>query len=327
MSKIVFKILLLFLVITSCKRDKSSDYLNIPFIEYDVLLNNYGSNFFWFDNMDGFLRQDIFQHVINKAKSGDFRLETPDGKLIDAKEINNLFSIKIKRGQTDTIITLNSKNINGLRFREEWKVHIPTGKIKKSVIALCPLYFHQHKYNSVDRQWVVFPLFWIYPKDNKQVEEFHIPYIAYDVFIDNTVDDIRNSYHQPIEFYFSNLEQPRRKKLVSTLFDVSLRDQKNPVYDFFLTPLHEEQYQIYQKDYLREKTDTNQKIIDLNRIVKLKFIEQWIFYPNTCRINKEVLAVAPMAISYNEEGELRGYSYYFWIVFNKDKLKNIPFEE
>lgn len=311
--------------VSACKRT-STDHLVVQTIEYDVLLNNYGTNFFWFDNIDGFLRQDIFRHILENVRSGRFRLESIDGKVLNIAEAEQMLTLHIKTEHQDTIIQLTYQNLNGLRFREHWSIDTITGKIEKTVLAICPLYYFQHKYTDASRKWHVFPLFWIYPLEQKNVTEYIVPYIAYDVFLDNTVEDVRLSYEQPVEFYFSNIQQPLRRQIIQTLLTLTLKEDKLPAYDFFLSPLHAEQYLIYRKDFLNQSSDTASRIIEAQKIVKLKFIETWKFYPESNQMIKEVLAVSPMSLSYNEEGELRGYTFYFWSVYNEKKLQNIPFE-
>ena len=56
--------------------------------------------------------------------------------------------------------------------------------------------------------------------------------------------------------------------------------------------------------------------LDLDAIVKLKFIEQWFFNKKTNEFTKKVKAICPMVEVYKNEKEILGYKGLFWIYLN-----------
>jgi len=65
----------------------------------------------------------------------------------------------------------------------------------------------------------------------------------------------------------------------------------------------------YQKIPIEEK-------LDVDRITKFKFREQWYFNSKTNELTKKVIAVCPMVVRYKNVEEVMGYKGLFWIYLN-----------
>lgn len=59
--------------------------------------------------------------------------------------------------------------------------------------------------------------------------------------------------------------------------------------------------------------------LDLDAIVRLKFLEQWYFNKRTNEFTKKVKAISPMVEVYKNEKEILGYKGLFWIYLNQEK--------
>lgn len=57
--------------------------------------------------------------------------------------------------------------------------------------------------------------------------------------------------------------------------------------------------------------------LDIDAIVKLKFLEQWYFNKKTNEFVKKVKAICPMVEVYKNEKEILGYKGLFWIYLNQ----------
>ncbi len=318
-------IVIVILHLSSCK--EKPKIKELPKIEYDVLINNFGNNYSWFDHVEGFQRLDFFNLLLAEVKTGKFTIESSDGNPLNINAIDSMMLIHIATDTVDSLVQINSELLNGLRFREKWLINEQTGMIEKDVIAICPLYFHKHPLIDQSDSYEVYSLFWIYPSEKADNNEEMIitSHIAYDVFIDNSQPIIKDSYGEKPAFYFSNIEQSLRSEIVNIIVDAGF-EKRSPVYDFFMTPMPEK-YLEYMKGDRGTVNDTTQSSV-LNRtdVVRIKFLEEWSLNTSTLKFTKRLISVSPYVLSYDEFGEFRGYRFLFWLVFDQEKVKTLVFE-
>lgn len=58
--------------------------------------------------------------------------------------------------------------------------------------------------------------------------------------------------------------------------------------------------------------------LSIHDITRIRFLEEWKMNKKSMQIRKEVLGIAPLLESYDEQGHLRGYQPMFWFFFDKD---------
>jgi hypothetical protein len=336
------RILLIFISIIvisflSCKREGKK--VELPRIEYDVLINNYGNNYSWFDHIDGFQRVDLFGILIESAKTGKYKLEDMDGNRIDPATMDAFFQLPpVGDSATEAVMPMTKENLSGFRFREKWIIHKKTGLIEKEVIAICPVHFRHHPLTDSSEFAEAFPLFWIFPSesDEKAEEMVVTKNIAYDVYLDNTLPVISGAYGTKLPFYFFNIETSLRKEIINYVLDAGF-DKKTPVYDFFMTPmsdqdlelLKEQKETVFYEDPKNPGTELDSiriTTLDRTQIVRLKFIEEWTLNKTSLKFSKRIIAVSPSVISYDEYGEFRGYKFLFWLVFDESRAQSLLFE-
>lgn len=337
MAKIIFKTLalVLLLFITNCR--KKENFIIVEVIEYDVLINNFSNSFVWFDNIESSKRQQFFDLLINAAKSGKFEVKDINSQVISKNEIEQLLNLNI--GDTANIeqLQLNSKNINGIRFREQWKINTKTAMISKEVIAMAPIYFHKHiLFNDTLNR--VYPLFWIYPNEEKGKKNILqlTDKIAFDVIIDNSNHLVRSTYGNKLDFYFKNIELAQRKEIISVIKEVALSN-KTKSYDFFFNELGAEDLKntfyrsinISVPDTLNPGLTVDTTYLEEvvhSEIQRLKFIEQWSINTENLQFTKHVIAVSPAYMVYDNFGEFRGFKSMFWLMFDDKEKHNFKFE-
>ena len=145
--------------------------------------------------------------------------------------------------------------------------------------------------------------------------------IQYDVTIKSPEVDLA--------WFVQNLEGPKREKMIQAVIETA-RSGKFKIYDVMSNKLMtnedvlevgtrtdiltlQRQYEPYE-DY-----DTILKReLQLSDISRMRFLEEWYMNEKDGFITKKVIAICPMAESYTETGELRGYHPLFWISYVKD---------
>ena len=171
------KKMLLFLVLTSvlvsCKRNSNPAQNRVTQrILYDVAIINKDQDFdWWVQNIEGAKREelisDIFSAIVTgKVTAYDYITHKPMAK----DEINSLLkhtdTISFESPQPpyeikDSIIIteLNKKDIEKLRFMEEWYMDKNTLVFDKKVVGICPM-IAKYGNNSEFRGYM--PLFWVF---------------------------------------------------------------------------------------------------------------------------------------------------------------------
>lgn len=337
--KHVLKSLIILLIISflnsSCKKEEN--YMEIELIEYDVLINNFSYNYSWFDNIEGSKRLNLFDLILKSGLSGKFEIQNIDNVEIKPDQIQGLLNIEILNDSIKETITLNSNKLNGLRFREKWEINTKTSEITKTVIAICPLYFHKHILLENDKN-EVFPIFWIFPNSElKSNDKYNLTdKIAFDVIIDNTNHLITDTYGNKNEFFFHNIEVSNRNNLVSIIFDAAT-NKHTKSYDFFFNELSDNEIKqtlirnesVSIPDTLNIGLFIDQNIeIDIEKsdIQRIKFIEKWEIDKESLQFTKQVIAISPAYMVFGNNAEFRGFKSMFWLLFNEKEKKNMIFE-
>lgn len=330
MKKIVLFVFVSVMLLVSCQRKYKM--IELHQIEYDVLLNNYGNNYSWFDHIEGFSRIELFHAILENARSGKFRIEDINGQAISAEQLENI--LKLHDMESGSVIAFTAQNINGIRFRERWKVHSGTGMVEKEVIAFCPVFFKGHPFIEENPMTEVIPLFWIYPDLEKQSsgQVITIDNIAYDVITDNTLQMIQEPYGTGLPFYFSNIEPLYRSLIIDALIDAGLQ-KRTKTFDFTFKELSDEELRFIEKkeevhSYWNERAGQMEdsihvQTLDRQQILRLKFAEQWSFDKQTLRFTKSVIGVAPSVLSYDVQGDFKGFRFLFWLAFDQETFRKL----
>jgi hypothetical protein len=150
--------------------------------------------------------------------------------------------------------------------------------------------------------------------------------IQYDVFIKSPDPDL--------DWWVQNIEGSKREVFVKKIIDIALSG-KVKTYDYsnqLLTPA-ELKSQLYRSDtFSMQRANPPYQYfdtvvthsIDMKDIVKIRFLEEWLWDEKTLFIQKKIAGIAPIAAVYMDDGELKGYKPLFWIYFDDDyPLKSV----
>lgn len=163
----------LILALNACKTDSVSDKNKVTKrILYDVAIVNKDQDFdWWVQNIEGAQREKLISDIFSAVESGKVQaFDYITNKPLSKNEINVL----LKRTDTisfesptppyeiiDSVITteLNKKDIEKLRFLEEWYMDNSTLAFSKKVVGICPMIA---KYGDQSEFRGYMPLFWIF---------------------------------------------------------------------------------------------------------------------------------------------------------------------
>jgi hypothetical protein len=117
------------------------------------------------------------------------------------------------------------------------------------------------------------------------------------------------------KWWCENIETSKRSAFVKTLFDEVLSG-KMKAYDI-------DTYKPLTIAEIQEICNPSDNLyFDLNRVHKLKFVEEWSLNESNHSIEKKVMGVAPMlTTSFGDSTDLTGPLALFWIIFDKDFAK------
>lgn len=144
--------------------------------------------------------------------------------------------------------------------------------------------------------------------------------IQYDVTIKSPDPDF--------DWWVQNLEGSKREAFIKNILNAAYSG-KLKAYDIFHNPLS-----VNDVKAIGNRADTvtgtspnppyNDTVmvltqeLDLQRITRVRFLEEWRMDENTLEFDKKVLGISPIIESYAENGELRGYMPLFWVYLDKD---------
>jgi hypothetical protein len=155
-----------------CSKPASVKEVITERIQYDVGIRNTDpEQDWWVQNLEGPSREKFVNTVLDavwagKVKAYDFF----SNRELTASEVKELFghtdTISVERAEPpheiyDTVITtgLNRKEINRIRFLEEWKMDSRTLQFDKKVVGICPL---EARYEETGELRGYAPLFWVF---------------------------------------------------------------------------------------------------------------------------------------------------------------------
>jgi hypothetical protein len=134
----------------------------------------------------------------------------------------------------------------------------------------------------------------------------------------------------PVEQEYSSnwLTKEKRSGFLGDLFD-KVKSGELPVYYYMpdtLIPMGKEylddlfhhvdtEFVEVDDEYVPVEIEEN---LDVDAVVKLKFLEQWYFNESSNEFTKKVIAICPMVERYKNDKEILGYVGLFWIYLNKE---------
>ena len=301
MKSISFFLLIFLSLCISCVNKDKHQILVTPQIEYDVLINNPDKVMnWWIQNIEGPKREMLVDAICKTALSGQNKIS---GFVFDtiSKKFRHYFPLTSE--QLKTLLTQdfiqNINKINGIA----------------PVIAM---------YNDSGAFIGNKVLFWIdldTNKNNKDSEKTLITKrIQYDVFIKGP-DSLK-------DWWVDNIEKTDREKIAEIIIK-NVFSGKKKIYDFpFNTLLKDNEIQAILRPVKKVVLKRNKAPFDNydttivqsltpDRIVKLRFLEEWSFNPSTLAFEKKVLGIAPIIENYSPEGIFRGFTPLFWIYFDE----------
>jgi len=171
-NKVLILLIPLLVLIVSCSRKKEEKVITEK-IQYDVTINNVRQNYDpWIENISESDRFIFVQKLLDAAYDGEIKVYDYFNKPLNSNEIKSLGLDTIYQTLTrtyppyeefDTLIInrINIRDINKIRFLEEWKMNETNFTFEKKVIAIAPVI---DKYDSKGNLLGKQPLFWIYPE-------------------------------------------------------------------------------------------------------------------------------------------------------------------
>jgi hypothetical protein len=128
------------------------------------------------------------------------------------------------------------------------------------------------------------------------------------------------------DWWVQNIEGSKRESFVKTFLQLAY-DGKVKAYDYYNKPLTAaEVKQIDNRTDtisiadLKDPENMHDTIIkqelDLQKITKVRFLEEWNFDEKKMSFDKKVVGLMLMKENYGDSAEFRGYSPLFWIYFD-----------
>jgi hypothetical protein len=173
--KIAFIFLFSILLLISC-RQESSEVITRR-IQYDVNIKSPDSQYdWWIQNLVGPQREHFVRLLLEGAKNGKYQaydyFYQPISRSEVAKILSDTFVRKVSKptppySLIDTLVIekITIKDIQKLRFLEEWKLNTKHFAIDKKVLGIAPIAKRFDRAGNIRWQ----PLFWLFP-DTKVVE-------------------------------------------------------------------------------------------------------------------------------------------------------------
>lgn len=165
-------LLFLFQILISCSQKKEKIVITKK-IQYDVNIKNVNSNYdLWIENIGQSERYAFIQKILDAANNGTITSYDYFNKPLSLNELKKLGVDSIYKTLTrayppyeefDTLIInrINIRDINKIRFLEEWQMNEENFVFEKRVIGIAPVI---DKYDSQGNLLGKQPLFWIYPE-------------------------------------------------------------------------------------------------------------------------------------------------------------------
>lgn len=172
--RLKFLIIIIFLGIflSACQNQKAKTVTRK--IQYDVTIKSPNPNYdWWIQNISGPQREALVKMILEGALDGKYQAYDYFYKPISKAKVAQILFDTIHKeiqektppySQKDTIIVnhITWKNIERLRFMEEWRVNRKNLSFIKKVVGIAPVATITDATGNVRWQ----PLFWIFPDKN-----------------------------------------------------------------------------------------------------------------------------------------------------------------
>lgn len=300
-------------------------------VEYNVTIANYRytennpvemSAGWYRENILPGERLAYLELLLEKAKMGELKLSTMDGKAVDSTQIDALFysndTVTLARpyppyDEYDTVMRVEKakvENILALRFKEEWTYDATSLEIHKKVLAIAPVIMKvtmDENYNEVI-DWTGTPAFWV------NFEDGALPTYT-----------LTHRIMYGIDFKFDS--SPFNKNVDSVAIDKyfeamikRISEDSIPCYTWggghfsdSLLPYGEAVKMFQKKTPINGDTTV---VEDAPVIGHIRFLEEWTFDYTTMAINKKVVGICPVRQRFDEDGLFMGYHPLFWVYFS-----------
>jgi hypothetical protein len=136
------------------------------------------------------------------------------------------------------------------------------------------------------------------------------------------------------DWWIQNLDGPRREDFVKMILNAAYSG-KVKSFDYDYKPITAEQVKaidnrtdtIVMSSPVPPYNDTTvvvKRQLELQKIVRVRFLEEWTMNENTLEFTKKVLGIAPIKEVYGDDGEFRGYTPLFWVFLDKEYPGKLP---
>lgn len=338
MNKLI--IIVLLLAVIGCTPKKP--FVVTDKIEYDVLVENIDSTAdYWVQNLEGPAREKLNQAVLEAALSGqyklfDFKLDELTGR-VRHDVVMDIAALRAKITPTKEMVMMpdtlsgkmvevevishvyNPANINKYRFQEAWTMDTTTLQITKIVKGIAPLI---ETYDD-SGQFAGNRLLFFIATDSTVTLDKMTPLtkrIQYDVFIKAPADNQ--------DWWVQNIEESSRIAMINAIL-FKAKSGVVKAYDFpfnnalkpadingLLTTSRSVEMQRPTPPYAFFDT-TITEVTGVDKLIKLRFQEEWHMSTKPMAIIKKVTGIAPIKENYAPDGTLRGYTPLFWVYFDK----------
>ncbi len=125
------------------------------------------------------------------------------------------------------------------------------------------------------------------------------------------------------DWWVQNIEGSKREQFVKAILNAAYKGDLK-AYDIFHLPMSPEEVKaignrtdtILTSSPVPPYNDTLMPVkqsLDLQRITRVRFLEEWRMDESSLQFDKKVLGIAPILEVFNEDGSLRGYMPMFWV--------------
>lgn len=174
-----FIIIFIGIFLSSCQNNKEK--VITKKIQYDVSIKSPNPDYdWWIQNISGPQREDLVKMILRGALDGKYQAYDYFYKPISKEKVAQILYDTVHkeiRGKNppyelkDTLIisTISWKNIEKLRFMEEWNINQENLTFRKKVVGIAPVARITDASGNIRWQ----PLFWIFPDKNylKKMEQ------------------------------------------------------------------------------------------------------------------------------------------------------------
>ena len=165
----ILLIILALLAIQGCKTSPDENVIEVKRIQYDVPVNNNDPlAFWWANNLEGSVREELLRTLFDKAYAGEIRAYDYFQNPMTPEQVRNVGRDTVYKtlmrehapyDEYDTMVvtSISFRDISALRFLEEWQIDKETMSVEKKVLGLGPVYIRDYgtdKYKQL--------LFWTY---------------------------------------------------------------------------------------------------------------------------------------------------------------------